>query len=285
MPEAGMLRPTVEVRTPMHEPTGPPPVPAAPDAAAMVEVRDLTVDFGGVRAVDHVSFDVPVGTAVGLIGPNGAGKTTAMRAIGGEVKPSRGKVLLGSRDITGGPPHKVARHGLVRTFQLGGEFARLTTMENLLVAVPGLKGTTIWGALAGRRHWGASEAAEVTRARAILARLDLADKENDYAGQLSGGQRKLVEIGRALMARPKMLLLDEPMAGVNRTMARRIEEALGELRAEGLTLLIVEHELASIERLCDRVVVMANGARIAEGDMRDLRAHQEVIDAYLGGGR
>lgn len=251
----------------------------------MIEVRDLSVTFGGVHAVDGLSFSVGRGTAVGLIGPNGAGKTTAMRAVGGEVKPSRGSVWLESRRVTGTPPHRLARMGMVRTFQLGGEFARMTVMENLLVAVPGMRGTTIWGALAGKRYWKAQEAAEVQRGRGILAKLDLAEKEDAYAADLSGGQRKLVEIGRALMARPKVLLLDEPMAGVNRSMARRIEEALQVLRAEGLTLLIVEHELGSIERLCDRVVVMAEGRRIAEGDMRDLRAHQAVLEAYMGAGR
>ena len=284
MPEAETLVQHQEVPDAML----PPPeeaAPASPAAPAMIEVRDLTVDFGGVRAVDHLSFEVPAGTAVGLIGPNGAGKTTAMRAIGGEVKPSAGTIRVGDHDLTRASPHRVARRGVIRTFQLGGEFGRLTVMENLLVAVPGLKGTTIWGALAGKRFWRAEERSEVTRARAILSRLALADKETTYANELSGGQRKLLEIGRALMTRPSVLLLDEPMAGVNRTMARRIEETLHELRAEGLTLLIVEHELGSIERLCDRVVVMANGAKIAEGDMRDLRAHQEVLEAYLGGGR
>lgn len=252
------------------------------DVEPLLRIDNITVDFGGVRAVDRLSFDVAAGSAVGLIGPNGAGKTTAMRAIGGEVKPSAGRIVLGSANITGGPPHKVARQGLIRTFQLGGEFARLTVMENLLVGVPGLKGSTIWGALAGRRWWRAQEETEIERARGVLASLDLADKESAYAAELSGGQRKLVEIGRALMARPKVLLLDEPMAGVNRSMARRIEDTLMGLQTDGLTMLIVEHELGSIERLCQRVVVMANGARIADGDMRDLRAQQSVLEAYLG---
>ncbi len=271
----------------MPDPSAPmsPTATARPMALPMVDVTDLTVDFGGVRAVDHLSFEVPAGMAVGLIGPNGAGKTTAMRAIGGDVKPASGSIRLAGRSISGGPPHKVARQGLIRTFQLGGEFGRLTVMENLLVAVAGLKGTRIWGAIAGKRYWRASESVEVGRARDILAKLDLLEKEDAFACDLSGGQRKLVEIGRALMARPKVLLLDEPMAGVNRTMARRIEEVLQRLRAEGLTFLIVEHELGSVERLCDRVVVMANGARIAEGDMRDLRSQREVVEAYLGAGR
>jgi branched-chain amino acid transport system ATP-binding protein len=246
-------------------------------------VAELTVRFGGVVAVDNVSFAIEPGTAVGLIGPNGAGKSTALKAIGGEVKPTSGAVFFDRVNLAGRPPHIAARHGLIRTFQLGGEFARLTVMENLLVAVPGLRGQTIWGALAGRRWWGAAQQAEVRRAHEVLSRLDLRHKDNEYVRDLSGGQRKLVEIGRALMARPKMLLLDEPMAGVNRSLARHIEEALKRLRNDGLTLLLVEHELGSVERLCDRVIVMAQGRQIADGDIGQLRSREEVLSAYLGG--
>jgi ABC-type branched-subunit amino acid transport system ATPase component len=259
------------------------PAPARRDEEPMLRVEGLTVTFGGVVAVNDVSFSIAPGTAVGLIGPNGAGKTTALKAIGGEVKPASGAVFFDGVNIAGRAPHVAARHGLIRTFQLGGEFARLTVMENLLVAVPRLRGQSIWGALAGRRWWGAAQEAEVRRAEEVLSRLDLAAQRDEYAQNLSGGQRKLAEIGRALMARPKMLLLDEPMAGVNRSLARRIEDALAELRDEGLTLLLVEHELASVERLCDRVIVMAAGRQIADGDMGELRSREEVLGAYLGG--
>lgn len=266
------------------------PVSAAPrpesvgqGSESMLRVEELTVRFGGVVAVSDLSFAIEPGTAVGLIGPNGAGKSTALKAIGGEVKPTSGAVFFDGVNLAGRPPHVAARHGLIRTFQLGGEFARLTVMENLLVAVPGLRGQSLWGALAGRRWWGAAQAAEVHRAREVLSRLDLRDKDNEYARDLSGGQRKLVEIGRALMARPKMLVLDEPMAGVNRSLARHIEDALKRLRDDGLTLLLVEHELGSVERLCDRVIVMAQGRQIADGDIRQLRSREEVLGAYLGG--
>lgn len=254
-----------------------------PPRSSILKVENLHVAFGGVIAVDELSFEIEDGTAVGLIGPNGAGKSTALKAIGGEVKPTAGAIVFDGTNLAGRPPHIAARHGLIRTFQLGGEFGRLTVMENLLVAVPRMRGQGIWGALAGRRWWGADQAAEVRRARAVLSRLDLLDKEDHYAAELSGGQRKLVEIGRALMARPKMLLLDEPMAGVNRSLARHIEDALKNLREEGLTLLLVEHELGSVERLCDRVLVMAQGRQIADGDMGQLRSRREVLDAYLGG--
>jgi ABC-type branched-subunit amino acid transport system ATPase component len=254
-----------------------------PDEDPALRVDGLTVTFGGVVAVDDVSFDIAPGTAVGLIGPNGAGKSTALKAIGGEVRPASGAIFFGGVNIAGRPPHHVARQGLIRTFQLGGEFAGLTVMENLLVAVPGMRGQSIWGALAGRRWWAAAQQAEVHRAREVLSRLDLSDKDNEYARDLSGGQRKLVEIGRALMARPRMLVLDEPMAGVNRSLARHIEDALKGLRDEGMTLLLVEHELGSVERLCDRVIVMAQGRQIADGDMGQLRSREEVLSAYLGG--
>ncbi len=260
------------------------PASGGQDGEPLLRLAGLTVRFGGVVAVDDVSFGIMPGTAVGLIGPNGAGKSTALKAIGGEVKPTSGAVLFDGVNLAGRPPHVAARHGLIRTFQLGGEFARLTVMENLLVAVPRLRGQSIWGALAGRRWWAAAQDAEVRRARDVLSRLDLTDKCDAFARDLSGGQRKLAEIGRALMARPKMLVLDEPMAGVNRSLARHIEEALKALRDEGLTLLLVEHELGSVERLCDRVIVMAEGRQIADGDMGQLRSREEVLRAYLGGG-
>jgi ABC-type branched-subunit amino acid transport system ATPase component len=257
--------------------------PGGQDGEPLLRVDRLTMRFGGVVAVSDVSFGIVPGTAVGLIGPNGAGKSTALKAIGGEIKPTSGAVFFDGVNLAGRPPHVAARHGLIRTFQLGGEFGRLTVMENLLIAVPGLRGQSLWGALAGRRWWGAAQEAEVRRAREILSRLDLRHKDNEYVRDLSGGQRKLVEIGRALMARPKMLLLDEPMAGVNRSLARHIEDALKALRDEGLTLLLVEHELGSVERLCDRVIVMAQGRQIADGDMGQLRSREEVLSAYLGG--
>lgn len=256
-----------------------------PGGPVLLGVEELTITFGGLVAVDKVSFSVTAGTIVGLIGPNGAGKSSALKAIGGELRPASGRVLLDGVDLVGRAPYEAARRGLVRTFQLGGEFARLTVMENLLVAVPRLRGDTLLGALAGRRWWRANQEAEVQRAREILAGLELRDKEDAFAGDLSGGQRKLVEIARALMARPKLLLLDEPMAGVNRSLARRIEASLAKLRQDGLALLLVEHELGSVGRLCDRVVVMANGAKIAEGDMTEVRSRSEVLGAYLGKSR
>ncbi|HEX3508800.1 MAG TPA: ABC transporter ATP-binding protein [Candidatus Dormibacteraeota bacterium] len=246
----------------------------------MSEVRR---DFGGLRAVDGASFKALPGRITGLIGPNGAGKSTLIGIIGGQIKPTAGSITFDGQDITGLAPHRIARRGLVRTFQLSAEFTKLTVLENLLVAVPNQKGESLLGAELSRLYWGRTEAANVDAARDVLDRFAMTPKENELAGNLSGGQKRLLEIMRALMTKPKMLLLDEPFAGVNPTLAREIEQYLLDLRAEGLSMIMVEHELAVVERLCDPVVVMAQGKVISEGSMRDVTARQEVLDAYLVG--
>ncbi len=258
--------------------------PAAPPVATgTLVVRDLRRNFGGVRAVDGASFTVEPGRITGLIGPNGAGKSTVLAMIAGAIRPSRGSILFGDTDLAQLPARKVPQAGVVRTFQLPSEFSRLTVLENLVVAAPGQRGETLAGALLGRPFWRSQEAAAVERARGLLARFDLTAKEDTYAGELSGGQKRLLEIMRCLMAEPRLLLLDEPMAGVNPSLARRIERYLLELRDEGLTMLLIEHELGVIERVCDPVIVMAQGRVIAQGSMADLRGKQEVLNAYLIG--
>lgn len=249
----------------------------------MLVVDSLVKHFGGVQAVSGASFSVPEGSLVGLIGPNGAGKSTALKMIGGAFAPDTGTVVFDGVDVTGQPPHRLAARGLMRTFQLGGDLARLTVMENLLVAVPRQPGEKMWLALRSRRAWQAAEEAAISRARGLLSRFEMSAYEDAYAGELSGGQRRLVEIMRAMMSAPRLLLLDEPMAGVNRGLGRHIEDALRELRSDGLTMLMVEHELGCIERICDVVIVMAQGQVIAEGSLEDLRKKQEVLDAYLAG--
>ena len=246
-------------------------------------VQDLHREFGGVHAVNGASFTVPPGRITGLIGPNGAGKSTALNIIAGALKPSAGTVSYDGRDITGLPSYKVARCGIVRTFQLSSEFAALTVLENLLVAAPAQRGETLWQAALGKRYWRPQERATVERARQLLVRFDMSAKEDEYAGNLSGGQKRLLELMRGLMANPALLLLDEPMAGVNPSLARRIEQHLADLVGEGLTMLMIEHELAVVERLCDPVVVMAQGRVISEGTMADIRSDQKVLDAYLIG--
>jgi ABC-type branched-subunit amino acid transport system ATPase component len=226
---------------------------------------------------------VPGGGITGLIGPNGAGKSTVLNVIAGSIKPTSGKIAYREQDITALPPYKLARRGIIRTFQLSSEFAQLTVLENLLVAAPGQRGETLWQAALGKRYWRAQERAVVQRARELLTRFDMTAKEDEYAGNLSGGQKRLLELMRGLMAEPALLLLDEPMAGVNPSLARRIEQHLLDLCGEGLTMLMIEHELAVVERLCDPVIVMAQGRVIAQGSMADVRTDREVLDAYLIG--
>jgi ABC-type branched-subunit amino acid transport system ATPase component len=252
-------------------------------AGALLTVRDLHRQFGGVRAVNGASFEVPASGITGLIGPNGAGKSTVLNVIAGSIKPTSGQIAYREQDITGLPPHKLARRGIIRTFQLSSEFSQLTVLENLLVAAPGQRGETLWQAALGKRYWRAQERAVVQRARELLARFDMTAKEDEYAGNLSGGQKRLLELMRGLMADPALLLLDEPMAGVNPSLARRIEQHLLDLRGDGLTMLMIEHELAVVERLCDPVIVMAQGRVISQGTMADVRADRGVLDAYLIG--
>jgi ABC-type branched-subunit amino acid transport system ATPase component/ABC-type branched-subunit amino acid transport system permease subunit len=259
------------------------PARSADQPAAKLAVHDLHRDFGGVRAVDGLSFELAPGQVTGLIGPNGAGKSTALKLIAGAIRPSAGQVLVDGTDVAGWPDHKVARLGVIRTFQHTSEFARLTVLENLLAAAPGQPGGSLGGALLGRRHAQARQRELLAEAWALLADFQLTDAADSYAGQLSGGQRRLVEIMRSLMARPRVLLLDEPMAGVNPTLRLTIEQHLQRLRDDGLTMLMVEHELGSVERVCDSVIVLAQGTVLATGTMADLRRNKEVLSAYLVG--
>jgi ABC-type branched-subunit amino acid transport system ATPase component len=257
------------------------PAPVESSADSLVVV-DLRRDFGGVWAVDGASFAVRRGSITALIGPNGAGKSTVVGIVGGAIRATSGRVLFEGEDVTGLAPHERARRGLVRTYQLSSEFGKLTVLENLLVAAPRQRGESVMTLVVGKRYWRAQERALIERARALLERFGMSEKEDEYAGRLSGGQKRLVEIMRALMAEPKLLLLDEPMAGVNPTLARSIESHLVELAREGLTLLLVEHELDVVERVSDSVVAMALGKVIATGTMAELRSRREVLDAYLG---
>ena len=250
---------------------------------ALLSVDDLHCAFGGLKAVDGISFEVQRGGITGLIGPNGAGKTTALGIIAGATAPTGGTVSFDGRDITRMAVHERARLGLTRTFQLSSEFPRLTVLENLLAAERDQPGDSLWGAVLGRRHWGAAEWEHVERARDLLARFGMEARESEYAGNLSGGQKRLVEIMRALMTRPRLLLLDEPMAGVHPSLAQSIASYLEELRDEGLTMLMIEHELSIVDRLCDPVVVMAQGRIIARGRMAEVRQHEQVLEAYLVG--
>ncbi len=226
----------------------------------MIRVEGLTRRFGGVLAVDGVTFAVPSGGATGVIGPNGAGKSTLMALLGGQLRPDAGRILLDGVRIDGRPAHRVHRLGLVRTFQTPRPFRRLTVLENLLLVRP-----------------------EVARAREILAELRLDGHAGAPAGQLSGGQLKLLDLGRALMATPSALVLDEPCAGVNPALLDFLSVILDRLRARGMTLLIVEHDLGFVARHCDDVLVMAGGRVLTQGKPDAVRADPRVLEAFLGG--
>jgi neutral amino acid transport system ATP-binding protein len=249
----------------------------------MLVAEDVHRHFEGMHAVDGVTLEVPRGKITGLIGPNGAGKSTLMAVLAGTLPATSGRILFEGADITHRPAFRRARLGLVRTFQLPSEFGRLTVLENLLVASPRNRGDSLWGALLGKRYWGPDEDRLVEEARGLLKRFGMSAKESDYAGTMSGGQKRLIEIMRALMLHPRCLLLDEPMSGVHPRVVAEIRYYLQSLRAEGLTILMVEHELHLVEQLCDSVFVMAQGRLIGSGTMATLRRQREIVDAYLVG--
>jgi ABC-type branched-subunit amino acid transport system ATPase component len=249
----------------------------------ILSTEGIRVSFDGVRAVDGVSISIERGRLTGLIGPNGAGKSTLLSVLAGTVTATQGRILYEGQDVTRKPTYLRARAGLVRTFQLASEFKRLTVVENLLSAVPAQLGDSFRGALRGRRYWGREELAAVDEARALMTQFGLIEYADAYAGTLSGGQRRLVEIMRALMAKPQLLLLDEPMAGIHPTLTRKIGQSLQSLCQDGMTILLVEHELAFMDEFCDPVIVMAEGRVLAEGTMAELRGQAEVVEAYLVG--
>jgi branched-chain amino acid transport system ATP-binding protein len=257
--------------------------PVDEETRPLLRVTDLVKHYGGVRAVDGVSFDIVPGTVTGIIGPNGAGKSTVLTVMSGFSPATSGRIEFDGVDVTGEPTDRRARRGLVRTFQIARVFDGLTALENLMVAVPQQRSLSPRGLLLGRRFWGPEEDAIVEQAHQLMATFGMADKANERAGSLSGGQRRAVEIMRVLMTRPKMVLVDEPMAGLNPRLVRQLEDVLLALRERGLTVLIIEHELDTVERICSEVLVMAWGKIIARGEMAELRTRREVQDAYVIG--
>lgn len=255
----------------------------AKTTSALLDVRGLAVSFGGVQAVADVSFVARAGSITGLIGPNGAGKSTALGVVAGAIKATRGVVEFAGTDVTHMPSYRRSRLGMGRTFQMHGEFPRLTVLENVLVAAPAQRGETVRNIYSLRRTWRRQERDLVGEARDLLERFGIASRENAYAAELSGGQRRLMELARALMARPRLLLLDEPMAGVSPTMRDSLAEHLLEVAAGGIAIVLVEHELRFVENVCGNVYVLAQGAVIGEGDMRALREQSAVLEAYLAG--
>jgi branched-chain amino acid transport system ATP-binding protein/neutral amino acid transport system ATP-binding protein len=248
----------------------------------LLQVRGLTRSYYGVHALRGVDLTVPAGRITGLIGPNGAGKTTLFNCVSGFVRPDAGSVTFDGKTVTGWRADRVTRAGLVRTFQIARGFPRLSVLDNLLLYGPAQPGELVWPAIlrtgAARRR----EAALRAQAEQIAARLRLTRVLHAPAASLSGGQKKLLEIGRALMARPKLLLLDEPVAGVNPTLAREIGDHLRDLVADGISVLLIEHHMDTIAALCDPVIVMAEGRHLREGSFAALVDDPEVQEAYMG---
>lgn len=251
-------------------------------AALLLEVRDLAKHFGGVQAVRNCTLSVQQGTVVGLIGPNGAGKSTAINLISGFNEPDSGSVTFANHEIQRWPSYRVSRLGLMRTFQSPREWVNMTVMENMLVAAPQRGRDAIWRALLTRRQLKRAEGDDRVRSRELLTEFGLVDLRDEYAGNLSGGQKRLLEFARISLAQPRMVLLDEPLAGVNPVLGARIGDAIEQLRASGITIMLVEHNLPFVERVCDDIVVMAEGSTIARGQLSDLRGDARVVDAYLG---
>jgi branched-chain amino acid transport system ATP-binding protein len=249
----------------------------------MLEVEGVVKRFGGVPAVDGATLAVEQGSITALIGPNGAGKSSLFNLLTGFLRPERGQVRLEGRRIDRLPPHRIAQRGLVRTFQTARALTRMSVLENMLLAAPDQPGERLWRVVATPRAVRRREREIEVRARELLELVRLDRLADDYAGTLSGGQRKLLDFGRVLMAEPRVVLLDEPLAGVNPTLGAQLLEHVAWLRAErGLTFLIVEHDLEAVLGASDTVAVMNAGRVIASGPPEHVRADPAVVDAYLG---
>jgi neutral amino acid transport system ATP-binding protein len=247
--------------------------------SAALAVEEAVRSFGGVRALDGATLEVEPGSITGLIGPNGAGKSTLFNCVSGFLRPHAGRVLLDGRRIDRRSAYRIARAGLVRTFQTPRVLARMTVLENVLLAAPRHPGEQLGGAFAGR----AREREAGARAGELLELVRLDGHAAALAGTLSGGQRKLLDLVRALMAEPRILLLDEPLAGVSPTLrVELLEHILGLRERERITLLIAEHDLDFVMRACERVIVMNDGRVITQGTPDEVRGDERVVDAYLG---
>jgi branched-chain amino acid transport system ATP-binding protein len=248
-----------------------------------LSVRHVSKDFGGFRALDDVSLEVETGALFGLIGPNGAGKSTLFAVISGFMPADGGEILLDGRPITQLSPQARARAGMVRTFQVPREFSHLTVRENLMAAAPGQTGESLIGLFTRPGEVRREEAKIAETVEATLAFLRLKDVAGRPSGLLSGGQKKLLELGRALMVSPRLILLDEPFAGVNPVLIEAIVERVRELNARGIGFIIIEHDLGALTRLVPQLAVMDRGRIIAQGEPTAVLADATVREAYLGG--
>ncbi len=249
---------------------------------AILTAQGLCKNFGGLKAVDGAEITVSRGSITGLIGPNGAGKTTLFNLLSNFIAPDQGQIILDGRPIHHLPSHRIALQGCVRTFQVARVLSRLTVLENMLLATPAQTGENFWQLWLKKSKIRQEERQNRERALEILESVGLAAKAYDYAGALSGGQRKLLEMSRALMTHPKLILLDEPAAGVNPTLIGEICEHIVTWNQQGISFLIIEHNMDMIMSLCDYVWVLAEGRNLAAGPPGEIQHNPKVLEAYLG---
>jgi branched-chain amino acid transport system ATP-binding protein len=251
----------------------------------MIKVENLHRHFGGFHAVDGASLEIREGSITGLVGPNGAGKTTLFNVIAGVLPPTSGRVTMAGENITGMSPHELFHKGLLRTFQIAHEFSSMTVRENLMMVPGSQSGETLWNTWFGRKRIADEERALQAKADEVLEFLTVDHLRDEKAGNLSGGQKKLLELGRTMMVDARIVFLDEVGAGVNRTLLNTIGDAIVRLNKErGYTFCMIEHDMEFIGRLCDPVIVMAEGKVLAEGTIDEIKANEQVIEAYLGTG-
>jgi len=251
----------------------------------MIKVEKLTKKFGGFTAVNEASLEIAKGSITGLIGPNGAGKTTLFNVIAGVYTPSNGNVFLDGEDITGLPPHTLFHKGMLRTFQIAHEFSSLTVRENLMMVPGDQAGESLKDVWLNPQKVRDQEKDVLAKANEVIEFLQIEHVAEELAGNLSGGQKKLLELGRTMMVDAKVVFLDEVGAGVNRTLLNTIGDAILRLNRErDYTFCVIEHDMDFIGKLCDPVIVMAEGAVLAEGTLAQIKANEQVIEAYLGTG-
>jgi branched-chain amino acid transport system ATP-binding protein len=250
----------------------------------LLEVKHLAKRFGGLKAVDGCSLGVEQGTITGLIGPNGAGKTTLFNLITGHLKPDGGHIHFQGREITGLPPHRIFKNKIYRTFQITREFSQMTVLENLMLIAENQAGEKIWNTWFNSSRVRRQERENQEKAHAVLEFVELIDLKNEYAGSLSGGQKKLLELARSMMADPDLVLLDEPGAGVNPTLMKKLMLNIEKLCTDkGITFLLIEHDMDLVMHLCNPVIVMSEGKKLAEGTAAQIKQNESVLAAYLGG--
>jgi branched-chain amino acid transport system ATP-binding protein len=251
----------------------------------VIRVENLHRHFGGFRAVDGATLEIASGSITGLVGPNGAGKTTLFNVIAGALPPTSGRVFMDGEDITSLPPHALFHKGLLRTFQIAHEFHSMSCRENLMMVPGGQSGEELWNTWFGRKRIAEEERALRAKADEVLDFLTISHLADHPAGAVSGGQKKLLELGRTMMVDAKIVFLDEVGAGVNRTLLNTIADTIVRLNKErGYTFCVIEHDMDFIGRICDPVIVMAEGKKLAEGTLDEIKANEQVIEAYLGTG-